>query len=117
MAEVYTQDNLIAGGTQLVADSVTISAGTLPRGSVLGIVTTDGSYILSNDGASDGSENPVAILAEDVDASSAAQTNAAVYIKGEFNSNALTFGGTHDASTVKTPLRELGIYVKTAVGA
>ncbi|WP_297525135.1 head decoration protein [Sulfurovum sp.] len=111
-------DNLVAGTTQLVTDSVTIASGAaLTRGAVLGKVTADGKYKLSASAASDGSETAYAVLAEDVDASSTDVAGAAVYIKGEFNENALNFGAGHTADSVKPQLRTVGIFVKTAVKA
>ncbi len=60
----------------------------------------------------DGSADPVAILAEDVDATEA-DTPAPVYLTGEFNEDALTFGGSDDADTHRDALRALGIFLKT----
>lgn len=119
MAETYTPDNLIAGETQTVCDIVTIASGgtVLKRGAVLGVVTATGNLILSASAAVDGSQTPTAILAEDCDPSLADVTNVAVYIKGEFNANALSFGTGHTADTVKAPLRDAGIYIKTSVKA
>lgn len=117
-AETYTPDNLIAGTTQTVTDSVTIAAGAdLKRGSVLGKVTADGKYLLSDDGSSDGSEVPSAILAQDADAAAADVENVAIFIKGEFNQNVLIFGGAHTADSTKDALRDVGIYIKDAVKA
>lgn len=114
--ETHTPDNLVAGNTQLVTDSVTIVSGqTIVRGTVLGKITTGGKFKLSLTGSTDGSEIPYVIAAEDVDASAADVTNAAVYIKGEFNAAALTLGTGHTADTVKDGLRAVGIYVKSAV--
>lgn len=119
MAETYTPDNLIAGETQTVCDIVTIASGgtALKRGAVLGKITASGKYILSLSAAADGSQTPYAILAEDCDPSAADVTNVAVYAKGEFNENALTFGTGHTVVTVKAPLRDAGIYTKTSVKA
>jgi len=122
--ETYTPDNLIAGSTQTVTDVVTVGQSTtLTRGAVLGKVTDTGKFVLSaskdadgND-ITDGSETPYAILAEDCDATGGDVTNVAVYIKGEFNENVLSFGNGHDATTVKAPLRDAGIYIKSAVKA
>ncbi len=119
MAETYTPDNLIAGETRTVCDIVTIASGgtALKRGAVLGKVTASGNLILSASNAVDGSQTPTAILAEDCDPSAADVTNVAVYVKGEFNANALSFGTGHTAVTVKDALRDGGIYIKTAVTA
>lgn len=118
LAGTYTPDNLIAGETQLVTDAVTVaSSAALTRGAVLGKITTGGKFILSALAAADGSQTPYVILAEDCDASGGDVTNVAVYVKGEFNENALNFGTGHDATTVKAPLRDVGIHTKTSVGA
>lgn len=59
----------------------------------------------------DGSADPVAILADDVDATGE-DTPAPVYLTGEFNEDALTFGGSDDADTHRDALRALGIFLK-----
>jgi len=118
MAETYTPDNLIAGTTQLITESVTVaSSAALTRGAVLGVVTASGKLLLSVSTAIDGSQTPYAVLAEDCDASGGDVTNVAVYVKGEFNENALSFGVGHDATTVKSTLRDGGIYIKSALTA
>jgi len=118
MAEVYTPDNLIAGTTQTVAESVTIaSSAALVRGAVLGKISASGKFILSASAAIDGSQTPDVILAEDCDASAGDVTNVAVYVKGEFNENVLSFGTGHSATSVKAPLRDVGIYTKSALKA
>lgn len=116
MMEVYTPDNLIAGTTQIVTDSVTIASGAdLKRGTVLGRVSADGKFKLSDDAATDGSEVPDAILAQDTDATSADVQNVAVYVRGEFNENQLVFGGNHTADSVRNTLNGKGIYLKRCV--
>ena len=118
MAETHTPDNLIAGTTQLVSRAVTVAAGaSLPRGAVLGKITADGKYKLSDSVSRDGSETPSVVLAEPVDASAADVTHAAVYVKGEFNENALTFGSGITADSARDDLRGVGIYIKSTVGA
>jgi hypothetical protein len=113
-AEVFVPDQLIAGPAQLVTDTVTIAsgAGVLARGTVLGVVTASGKYIKSASAAADGSQTPVAILADNVDATSADQI-AGVYLSGEFNSAALTLGAGWTVATVKAALRSVAIWVKT----
>ena len=54
-AEVYIPDQLIAGNMKLVTDTVTLGAGTLARGAVLGKITASGNYVLSVATANDGS--------------------------------------------------------------
>ena len=116
--ETFTPDNLIAGTTQLVTDSVTIASSiALSRGAVLGIDTASGKYLLSANAAADGTEVATAILAEDVDASGGDVLNAVIYIKGEFNENELSFGTASTVATTKADLRKVGIFIKSAVKA
>jgi len=112
----YTPKEIYASEYPLVTASVTIAAGqTLERGAVLGRVTSGGAYVLSaatdgTDPIADGSQVPVAVLAENVDASAGAEA-AIVYISGHFESRFLTFGTGHTAASVRDGLRGLGIYV------
>lgn len=115
-AEVYLPDQLIAGNMKLVTDTVTLGAGTLPRGSVLGKVTATGNYALSVATANDGSQTPVAILTDAADASGGA-VQCGVYLTGEFNGNAMNFDASWTLAGLKAALRSLSIFVKTAVSA
>lgn len=115
-AEVYLPDQLVAGNQKIVTDTVTLASGTLPRGSVLGKVTASGNYVLSVATANDGSQNPVAVLADAADASGGA-VQCGVYLTGELNGNALNFDATWSVATLKPALRPLGIFVKNAVSA
>jgi hypothetical protein len=115
-AEVYVPDQLIAGNAKIVTDTVTLGAGTLQRGAVLGKITASGNYILSVKSASDGSQNPVAVLADVADASGGA-VQCPVYLTGELNGNALIFDASWTLASLKDALRPLGIFVKNAVSA
>ncbi len=118
MSETYTPDNLIAGDYPLVTGEVTIASGqNLQRGAVLGRITTSGECVLVDSAATDGSENPVGVLAEDCDASAAAKSHVPYYLAGEFNESALIFGGSDTAATHRDALRALNIYLKSVVGA
>lgn len=116
VAEVFIPDQLIAGNAKLVTDNITLAAGNLRRGAVLGIVTASGNCVLSVKNAADGSQNPVAILADDADASGG-PVQAGAYIAGEFNAGALIFDASWQVAALKTALRPQGIYVKNAVSA
>ena len=112
--ESFTPGDLLLDGPSMTR-AVTIKSGAdVVRGAVLGRITTGGKYILSDDGASDGSEDPVAIAAEDIEASSADGTGL-VWVMGNFDAAKLTFGGTHDADSVETAFRtaDLPIRLKT----
>lgn len=108
----YEPDRLFAGHFPRVSNIVIISSGqVLTRGAVLGKVTVSGEYVLSASGAANGSETPVAILAEDVDAT-AGDTPGTVYLSGEFAEEELTLGTGHTLATIRDGLRALGIYLK-----
>lgn len=98
-AGAYTDAELnftfTAGGTAMVAgDTFTI---TNTAGS--------GSYKLSATAATDGSQNPVAVLLDAaLCATNAADQVAPIALMGEFNSNAMTFGTGWTAATAKAAL-------------
>lgn len=111
----YNEDRLVAGDHPIRTRTVTVaSSAALTRGAVLGIITASGKFLLSASGASDGSQTPVAILARDADASGGDVTEASVYIAGDFNEAALSFGTGHDADSVREALRERSIFIRAA---
>lgn len=96
------QDNLWAG-TQVqpvVADAIELAAsqGELKVGTVLGKVTATGLYKVTNKASEDGSEEVACVLAVDVDTGTDGEVVATAYFTGEFNINALTFGGESAAA-------------------
>lgn len=107
----YTPDNLLAGAHPPVEIPVTIAsgAGVLARGTVMGRVNATGKYVAYNDGASDGSEIAIAILARDIDATTS-DVLANVYVHGEFAKSELT-GLKGDGTTV-TELQKSSIFIK-----
>ena len=112
-------DNLFVTGSgyPIVTDSLTIASGSnLVRGTVLGVITTGGKAAKVDSTKSDGSQTAYAILAQDTDATSA-DVVAPVYLTGEYNGNALVFGGTDVVATHKSALRKIGIFIKTALPA
>lgn len=117
MPETYTPDNLLAGDYPAVTDIIIILLGqVLARGAVLGKVTASGKYVLCDKAAVDGSQVPVAILAEAVDAT-AADVNAEVYLSGAFNEGKLVFAANNSAVDHRAALRDVNIYLKKAVPA
>lgn len=116
VAQVFNPDQLIGGNFKLVTDTVTLGAGNLPRGSVLGQITASGNYILSVKSAADGSQVPSAILADATDATGGAVTTG-VYLTGEFNVTALNYDATWTPATLKTALRPLDMFLKNVVSA
>lgn len=101
--QTMTADNLFASQMMpVVADSMTIAqAGVLKRGT-----------LLDEAGAVAGADaQPVAVLAEDVDTTSAAK-DAPVYLTGEFNADALIVASGATAIGLKAKARMAGIFIK-----
>lgn len=117
--ETYTPDNLIAGDFPLVTgDGIILTGQTLVRGTVLAKDSVNADKLVAVDSvhATASIHDPVAVLAEDVDASAADQV-APFYLAGEFTANALTFGGTDTVDTHRDALRDLSIFLKKSVAA
>lgn len=115
--ETHTPDQLFAGDFPVrTRDVVIVSSAALKRGAVLGVISDGGKYKLSATAAGDGSETPKAILAKDADASEG-DAKSIVYLTGDFNEEALTFGAGHDAASVRETLRALSIFLHKPVKA
>lgn len=89
----------------IVGDSFTITVSALTV-----------KYKLAAAAAVDGSQVPVAILADAADATSADVT-AGIYLSGEFNERALTLGAGMTLAGVKAMLRRVNIYTKSSNSA
>lgn len=109
---------LIAGNTcHLITRKGTLSSGqNLKRGALLGKVTVGGEYVLSLAAAENGSEDPVAVLVHDTDATTA-DAEILFYERGDFNQAAVTFGTGHTADSTRAALRTLGIFFIKPYGA
>ena len=97
---------MTAGGTAFVAGDtffITVTAGS-------------GQWVPSVATATDGSQIPVAILADVCDPSAGA-VNAPIYQTGEFNSNAMTFDASWTVVGLTPYLRDVSIFLKTSVSA
>jgi len=97
---------LTAGGTAWVAgDGFTFLVGA-------------GAYILSLPGATDGSQTPSAVLVDFAPLATTSPQNGGVYLQGEFNANAMTFGAGWTPAAAELAMRRAGrpIYLKN-IGA
>ncbi|WJZ69987.1 hypothetical protein PVP_XSN000008 [Vibrio phage PVP-XSN] len=115
--ESFESDNLFAGWVQPVNSepgTVASGQGVLVRGTVLGKLTASGKLAIVDSAQADGSQTIYAVLAEDVDATSA-DVDCPIYLTGEFNKNELVFGGSDTADTHATKAREIGIFFKDVV--
>lgn len=114
-SSLFVPDQLVSGPLQLVTDSVTIGvSGAIKRGTVLGMVTATGAYIPSKKDATDGSEKPSAILVDNVDTTTTAQTGG-VYLMGEFNQHRLIFDTTWTIAELKAQFRPLAIFLRDSI--
>lgn len=91
-----------AGADFIVGDKFTVA-----------VAAGSGKYVKSLAAAVDGSQNPVAILFRDTDASSEDLLTKA-YRAGEFDSGSINFGAGHTAASVTDELRALGIHLTAA---
>lgn len=113
----YATDLLVGGDHTIRTLGVTIASGqNLLRGALLGKVTATGKFILSLAAATDGSQNPVGILGEDVNAT-AGDVVSFEYVAGDFNSNSMTFGTGHTLASVREVLHGRSIYLHDAIPA
>ena len=109
---VFTPENLIAGEFPRIMRIETITGGqALPQGAVLGQITATGAYVLSITTATDGSEVPVAILAQPTDATSDVEGH--LFLSGEFNAHALTLGSGHTLASVTESFRTRSLFIRT----
>lgn len=97
---------ITAGGTAFVAgDKFTLT-----------VLQATGNYIKCVKTAVDGSQNPVAILSQDTDASVNPQT-AGAYLLGEFNQNAVIFDASWTLPQLQAAMRPYGLFLKSSVSA
>jgi hypothetical protein len=89
-----------SGAAPVVGDGFDI---TIPAGS--------GQYQLVNSANVDGSNVAAAVLVEDVDTTNGVQIHA-VFMTGEFNANALTFGGTDTWQTHFDEMQRRNMYIR-----
>jgi hypothetical protein len=97
----------------------TITAGgtAFAVGDAFNITVSDatGVFIESVKTASDGSQNPVCILADSADASGG-PVNTGAYFMGEFNARAVTYDPSWTLATLTTAL-PVGVFLKSSVSA
>lgn len=103
---------LFAGDFPRASEAVQLKDGAVyPAGAVLGKNTATGICELVNSAAADGTEEVFGVLAEEVDCTGGSYFSAA-YLTGEFNQNALTFGGSDTVDTHRKAARTLCIFFK-----
>ncbi len=115
--DAFVPDQLIAGDLKIVTGTRTIAAGqNLRRGTILGKITASSKYVLALAASNDGSQTPVEILADDVDATGG-DAAAGTYLMGEFNERAVILGAGITLDAARTALETKNIYLKSSVSA
>ncbi|TQE98437.1 MAG: head decoration protein [Spiribacter salinus] len=114
----YQPDTLLAGDFPRVERKLTIAsgAGVLPRGSVVALDANGKAVLVDSASVEPSEQAPVAVLAHEVNATSA-DAQGIVYYTGEFNEDALTFGGSDTIADHRGALRALSIFTDTIIGA
>lgn len=79
----------------------------------LTVAAGSGKHRLVNSANTDGSGNPLVVLAEDTTVGVSDVENVPVYETGEFNEDKLTFGGTDTKETHRAALKDTGIYLRS----
>lgn len=100
--------------------SLTISAGAtaFKAGDSLTLNVFDavGTYVECVRTATDGSQNPLAVLVDDADATRGPVT-AGAYLAGEFNAARLIYGATWSLPALVSAMRPYGIFAKTSISS
>lgn len=98
---------------------VTVTAGATPfvvgDAFVLSVSDATGVFVASVKTATDGSADPVAILADDVTVNGT--VSAGGYVSGEFNSAALTYDASWNPALLFAALRKVALFTKSSVTA
>lgn len=99
--ETFTPEQLFAGSADIVTQAVTVLSGqNLTQYSVVGRVSATGKIKLSATTANDGSQVPIGILVNAVDASGGDKAGT-IYIGGDFNRAALVWDASYDTDAKK----------------
>jgi hypothetical protein len=95
----YTPDRLFGGSQDVTSDTaILVSGQSILRGSALGKIAASGKLTKCVSTAVDGSQFAMAILAADTD-STAGDKTCPLYLAGEFNDAAVTWGGADTSAT------------------
>lgn len=107
-------DQLLAHDSDSIRSiQVTLKSGqNVKRGAVLGLITgSPEEYIASIKAASDGSQNPKGIVAQDCDAS-LADKGCLMFTQGTFNGHRVILGAGWTVDNIYEPLRTEGIILE-----
>lgn len=116
--ETYTPDNIFSKLSEKNETPITVKTGQgeLKRGTLLISLAADsGEYIIADidDTPTAADKLSLVVLAEDIDATSAAVETTG-YRSGNFNANYITFGGDDTTAVWKADCRNVNIYLDIA---
>ena len=113
VTDTFNYDNLLVGGDFTVLEIGTVDESVeVKRGTVLGRVSATNTFKICKDANADGSNVPVAILAEDLPAS-ASNKDKYVYLSGNFNKSAVIFdAGVANKNKAKIELHGNSIFLR-----
>lgn len=113
---VYTEEHevnpIVLSGWRVDGSDVLLAGTNYEKGTVLGKITTTGKLTTSLSDSTDGSENPYAILLDDVDATES-DLNGPVLLGGKVDKNLLILGTGHTLDSIESGLRDKNIYLVT----
>jgi hypothetical protein len=99
--ESFTQTQIFAGSADVVTVPVTVVSGqNLAIRAVVGRVTASGKIKICDTAAVDGSQTPIGILVNAVDASGGDKAGD-IYVGGDFNVDALTWHASFSTDVLK----------------
>ena len=113
--ESVNHDGLVVDARRLQSVIRTLESGeSVVRGEAIAILS-GGNAAAAEGGGADGRDNVFGIAAQDWDATAGDKSGLVVYIRGGFNSNAMTFNGTHTAANQEANFRTLGIDLEASI--
>lgn len=105
----YDPNDVLVDSEGILTREVTLVSGqNVARGAVLGKITTGGKYKLSASADSDGSQTPVAIAMQAIDATGG-DKKISVYLNAKVRPSKLIFGTGHTAASTFEALAKVGI--------
>ncbi len=115
-AAAFDPNGIVAGGYDFHAEKETLLTGTnYEAGTLLGKITASGKYTTSLTASNDGSEVPVAVLLEPVDASGG-DADGIILKAGGVVQDKIIYGTGHTADNTKDDLMARGIFVLAPSG-
>lgn len=117
-----TEVGTVTAGTAFTSNqlvlTVTAGATAFVAGDVftLTVSAAAGTYVLSVRTATDGSQNPAAVLVDDVDASAGAVFGSG-YFQAAVNASRISYDASWTVDDLKAALRGVGIFIKDSLSA